>query len=467
MLKKIVTNFTALFTGETIARLCHFVAVIYIARKFGASGFGAVNFALAIISYFLILVNLGLAELGIREVARKRDVEDMAGTILSIRLFLAVISFLAIILIASFSNRPPNTAGLIIIYGVTIFPYALSFEWVFTGIEEMKYNAYGRVMSAILYLALIFILVRGPGDILKVAVVNVTADIVAWFYYYSMYKKRFKAPALHFDIAKWKALIPVSVQLSAAAALMIVYMNFGTIALGFIMSEKDVGIYGAASRLAFFFFALSTVIVTAVFPAISRMYHESSDKLEKLLSYTVKITLALGFPLGVSITILGPKIINLFYGSAYAEAGPLLQIMGWFAAINLTGYTLSYALVPCDRQNIYFKILLAGTVFNILVNFIGIPFIGYYASSVAIVLTEFLIMILAFNAMNRVARIPILSLSTRPVIASVLMGVFLVVAFKWNIFLLMASGAAVYFVVLLAIGGFKKAEILKIKEAFA
>jgi O-antigen/teichoic acid export membrane protein len=465
MIKRIVKNFTALFTGEVIARICHFVAVIYLARVLGAAGFGAINFSLAILSYFLMVTNLGLGELGIREVARKRDVKEMTETVLSIRLTIAAVSFLSLLLLTAFLRKAPQTTYLIIAYGVTIFPYASSFEWVFVGIEKMKYNAYGRIMNAVIYMSLIFLIIRQPSDILKVAFITIFVDTAVALFYYLIYRKMFGSLRLHLDLKRYFGLLRVSAQLFVSSAMMSIYLNFGTVALGFFKDEWSVGIFSASSKLTMFFFALSTVVVTAVFPILSSLYHESQEKLQKFLAYCARLTLILGVPVGVGMTVLGPKIIGFVYGPSYANAGPLLQILGWFAAVNLTSYVVSYSLVTCDRQGVYLKILACAAALNVCLNLLATPFIGYYAPSVALVLTEVLILIWSLFAMGDIAPVPFLKLSVRPLIASAVMGLLLLIPVKVNLLALMGAAAVVYFAVLFAIGGFNK-EMILMKEAF-
>jgi len=466
MVKKIIKNFTALFTGEVIARLCHFVSVVYIARMLGAAGFGAINFALAVISYFLMATNLGLGELGVREVARKHDVREMAGTILSMRLSIALISFAVVLIMAVFLNKSPSTIYLIVAYGFTLFPYALSVEWVFRGIEQMKYNAYGRIINAILYVGLIFLVVKKPQDILKVAMITILADFVSCIFYYANYTKKFGPIRFHFDLKKWFSISHVSAQLFFSSALLTVYLGFGTVALGFMKNEEAVGFYGAAYKLILVFYAISDVFVAAIFPVASRLYHESKERLQEFIRYCVKAALSLGMPIAVGGLLLGPRIIKLIYGSSYGEAGPLLQIISWFAAINLTSYALSYLLVACDRQHIYLAILGCGTAFNIVFNLVAIRFIGYYAPSIALVLTETIILIMSFIAMRKLVALPIARLSIKPLASAVFMGGMILVFFKLNIVALVGLAAILYLGALFAIGGITKVEVEKVREAF-
>jgi O-antigen/teichoic acid export membrane protein len=466
MIKNIVKNLTALFTGEVIARICHFVAVVYIARVFGAAGFGAINFSLAILSYFLMVTNLGLGELGVREVSRKRDIKDVAETVISMRLGIAALSFCAICIIAFFGKKGSATTYLVVAYGMTIFPYALSLEWVFRGVMKMKYNAYGRVINAVLYMALVLVFVRNIQDILKVAFITMACDMIACIFYYVNYARKFGSIRLHLDMKRWLAMGKISTQLFVSSAMLTVYLNFGMVALGFLKDDKAVGIYGAASKLVFFVYALSDLFVAATYPVMSRLYHESADKFASFMRYCLKVTVLIGLPVAFGGTILGPKIIRLVYGPSYFESGAVFMVLSWFAAVNLTSFAVSYSLVSCDRQNIYLKIMALAAAFNVILNLAIVPFAGYIGSAAVLLATEVAILSASLVVIAGYARLPAISSFVRPLAAALAMAAILIALPKFNVLALMAVAFAAYFGALFLFGGISKTEIAKIKEAF-
>jgi O-antigen/teichoic acid export membrane protein len=467
MIKSVVRNIAALFTGEVIARICHFVAVVYIARLFGAAGFGAINFSLAILSYFLMVTNLGLGELGVREVSRNRDIKDVAETVISMRLGIAAISFIAICVIAFFGKKASATTYLVVAYGMTIFPYALSLEWVFRGVMKMKYNAYGRVINAMLYLALVFIFVRSIQDILKVAFITMTCDMISCVFYYVNYSRKFGAIKLHLDPKRWFEMGRISAQLFVSSAMLTAYLNFGMVILGFLKGDKDVGIYGAASKLIFFVYALSDLFVAATYPVMSRLYHESSDKFASFMRHCIKLTLLAGLPIAIGGTILGPKIIQLVYGKAYSASGVVFMILSWFAAVNLSGFAASYSLVSSDRQGAYLKIMVSAAIFNLLLNLTVVPFAGYVGTAAVLLATETLILVASLAVIASFIKLPDLSVFARPLGAALVMGITLLVLIRLNVLLLIPIAFVVYCGALFMFGGISKDEISKIRGAFA
>lgn len=467
MIKKIFRNIAALFTGEVIARICHFVAVVYLARVIGAAGFGAINFSLAILSYFLMVTNLGLGELGVREVSRGRDVKDIAETIISMRLGIAAVSFIAICLIALFGKMMSKASYLVVAYGLTIFPYAFSLEWVFRGVMKMKYNAYGRIINAVLYLISILLLVHGVEDLLKVAFITMACDMISGIFYYINYSRKFGPVKLHINVKRWFDMGRISSQLFVSSAMVTAYLNFGMVALGFLMGDKAVGIYGAASKLIFFVYALSDLFVASTYPVMSRLYHESVDKFAAFMRYCLKVTVLAGLPIAIGGTILGPKIIGLIYGKSYSDSGIVFIVLSWFAAVNLTSFAVSYSLVSCDRQNRYLRITFIAAVFNVTLNLILVPFAGYVGSAVTLFATEVIVLVSSLVIVSGYVKLPDLMIFAKPLAAAVIMGMVLMVLMKFNIVILMFLAVVVYLAALLLFGAISRDEFDMIKEAFA
>lgn len=466
-IKKILSNFTVMSASEILFQGSRIISVIYIARILGAAGFGAINFAIAIISYFLIVTNLGLGELGVREVSRKKDFNYIAETIISMRTSIAFVSFLMILPGAFFFINDAKTAALIVVFSLMLFPYAMSTEWIFRGTEKMKYNANGKVLNALFYLGMILWLVKSPSDALKVAFISVSAEFITCVYCYAVYRKKFGPITIHFNFKEWKKLLPVSTQLFLSSALLIFYNNFGTLILGILKDVYSVGIYGAAYKLVSLSYAMSYIIVIVTFPAISRLFHESPEEFKSLIKHCAKGTILLGLPMGVIGVMLGSRIIDLLYGPAYHNAGPLFQIMSLFLAVNSTSYTLSYSLIACDKQDMYLRIVWWAAIFNIAFNIVGVPIIGYYASACAIVITECVVLVMSITAMRRFADLAIMPLIKKPVFASLVMGIIIMILARLNIFILIPFSLLIYIITIFFVGGLSKHEILRLRETFA
>ena len=136
--RKFLANLSMLTAGALAAKLITFLAVARMARALGTDLFGGVAFAVAFTMYFDLIISQGLDVYAIQEVARDRGaLERRAAAILDC----AWVSLLALGALARrFFYWPSRRSemALLLLYGLTFLPSALSLKWVFQAVEEMN-----------------------------------------------------------------------------------------------------------------------------------------------------------------------------------------------------------------------------------------------------------------------------------------------------------------------------------------
>ncbi len=174
---RIAKNFLVLICGNIIAQIFAIFSTVYLARVLGINGFGKIGFAQGIISYFSLLADFGLRTVGIREIAKnKEEIKKYVSHLLTIRLFLAVVSFVLLSVLILFLPKPVDYKILIALFGLNIFPLVFLIDWVFQALEKMEFQAIGDGIRALFYLNFvcvacdmenIFILGQHPGTFLS------------------------------------------------------------------------------------------------------------------------------------------------------------------------------------------------------------------------------------------------------------------------------------------------------------
>jgi len=108
-----------------------------------------------------------------------------------------------------------------------------------------------------------------------------------------------------------------------------------------------------------------------------------------------------------------------------------------------------------NRQNVLLKVTFLSMIINIALNLVLIPTYSYVGAAVVTVVTELFIFILCLFILSRTfSKVRLQDVFFKPVVASIIMLLFLLY-FKTNLFLEIALGALIYFVVLFAIRTFQ------------
>jgi O-antigen/teichoic acid export membrane protein len=240
-----------------------------------------------------------------------------------------------------------------------------------------------------------------------------------------------------------------------------------TVMLGFMRSDAEVGYYNAAYKVIFLFIMVISCYLNSVFPVMANYYNTSIDSLKKLQSYTIKLMITVGIPIAVGGTILAKSIINLLYGSKYEEGVPVFQILIWALPLIFINATYGWGLWSCNKQKEYLKVVSIQALINLILNFILIPSFGLIGAAVATVIAELIGLPFYYIEFSKVIYVPFRSYLSKPIFASIIMGLFLFFASNGgslNIFIIIIGGIFIYFTILCLIGGITKEEIAMVKN---
>lgn len=467
--QKIVKNATSLLVSGIIAQFLGFLAIVYLARVLCPADFGKISFAMAIVIYFTVVANLGLPLLGTKKVARERGkIRDYLGSILTLRLCLAVLGFGLLLLMTLFLDKPADIKYLLILYGLGLIPSALLLDWAFQGVERMEYIGLGRILVGATFLALVMWFIKNPGQLLLAPCFQVAGNLLAAGVLIPIFVGHFGKPRFKFDLVLWKSLFRQALPIGFALLMIQIYYNVDTVMLGFMKSNEEVGYYNAAYKIVMFLILLIGAYYDAIFPVVSYFYKMSSASLKSLLSLTVKLMVTIAIPLVVMGTILARPIMDFIFGARYESGIIALQILIWAVAIIWVNGVYSRGLLSCDRQNKFAMGVTVAAIINVILNFILIPPLGIKGAAIATVSAEAVATVVFYIEFSKVIRVPLHNYIVKPSLASVIMALFLywgLVSLNLHVFVLIFGGIAIYFVFLYLIKGITKAEIRSLQSA--
>jgi len=462
--QRILKNFLSLTAANILSKLIGFVTIAYLARVLNASGFGQISFAQAIISYFALFTNLGLTTFGVREVARdKEHIKKHVNNILTLRIFLAIVSFGLLLIFIAFINKPANYKALIAFYGLSLFPLALSLDWVFQGIERMEFIGIAGILRSLVYAGLVFLFVNNPSKILSVPLFALAASFVTIALPIYIFVKNYGWFSFSFNWSIWKEFLIKALPMGFSFIMIQIYYNLDTIMLGFMKGDEVVGWYNAAYKIIFFILPFSGLLIQSIFPLISKYYKESREKLSLLVNTSAKILTAVAIPLGIGGTILAKPIMNLIYGPQYQNGVIAFQILIWTVAVIFVCVNFGNSLMACDGERKYAVGVSVGAGTNIILNFLLIPRFSLVGAAIATFATEVVVLVYMAYHFSKITRIHLERYILKPSIASLVMGA-VIWTVRINVLLSIIIGAAVYLAVFLSIRGVNGEDIRLIRR---
>jgi len=464
--QRIIKNTMSLFTSGFISPLIATVVVVYLARVMGPGDFGAVNFAIALVAYFTLFTDMGLSFYGARETARDRShIRDFMGSVISLRIVLTAVSFVFLLLFVYLLDKPFEIKLLIILFGLGLFPSAFLVEWAYQGMERMEYIGLSRILMRIIYVVLVICFVKRHDQLYLVPCFYVAGVVIVDVAFFLLFVKMYGAPKINFNISVWRKMLRAAVPMGVSVILVQVIYNIDTVMLGFIRGEEAVGYYNAAYKLVFPFILAIGAYFDSIYPVTSRYFKTSLEKLRKIQSHSARFMVTLALPCAIGGIVIAPSIITLFYGQQYARSAIVFQILIVMVAVICVNTLYARGLWSCNKQGAYLKIVLGQACTCVVLNLILIPRMGLTGAAVSKLIAEMVGFFFYYREFNKIVKVPLVPYLGRPMLAALLMGLFLVLVQQYHISILFVGGALVYAGSLFLTKGITKEDIVSFRRS--
>lgn len=378
--KRVISNFSYLSILQIGSYVLPILTYPYLARVIGVEGFGKIAFAMSIVVYFTTITDWGYNFSATRDVARNRENLDSISKIYSVvtssKLFLLFVSaIIMVILIFSVPQLKEDFLVYIlsfsIVIGQTIFP-----EWLFQGLENMKFMVILNIISKLIFTMLIFIFIKSPNDYvlqpLFAGCGYILSGVISLYFIHRKMKLRFKVS----NFREIYVSIKNSFDVFLNNLMPNLYTSVSVLILGFLGGSVANGILDGASKFYSICAQFLSVMSRAFFPFLSR-------KLEKH-SIFVKIKLSMTIVLALILFLGADFFINTFLTNSFRESVLPLRIF----AISLIFHSLTNIygtnyLILIGKEGVLRRITV---LISILCFILAFPLI-YYFSYIGAVLT--------------------------------------------------------------------------------
>jgi len=355
VLKKITShrlfkNTSALLIMQMFTYVAPFIVLPYLSRTLGAEGFGLMVAALSLAVIANVCTDFGFNLSATYLISRKQNqtryISKVITAIYTLKLLLLVLVFagIALYLALAVSYTP---LAIVSIY-MTVFFQAFMSPWLFQGIEKMKLITYSTIASRMVYVVIIFLLIKHKDDYDLALMCNAIATMLACFlanwlirregYTLTKPSKRL----IKLMLAHSSQFFVSRVALQASSSISVLVLNT-------FVTPAQVGIYGASDKLFNAFKSLINPFSQALYP-----YMANTGNTKLLFKLTALLGLAMLVPAGIGF-YFAEELITFIYGIDFIESASILRIFivtGFFAFFSiLYGYPAFASIKRVDLAN--------------------------------------------------------------------------------------------------------------------
>ncbi len=336
----------------------------FIARTIGPTGFATFNIGMAFALMFAPLTNMGLRALTVRHLAQNREGERVyLGTVLALRLVLAMVAFGMVMLAAPLGSDSQATRNV-----ASVAAFVLLFNTVvgvlsdgFHAREDMGRPARAAMVGGLVLTIASVIAVAsggGPTALALTYLLGPAINAVILWHYAGQIGIR---PTLTWNPPEFRRLLAEALPFFGQGLLDSFSGRLDLFLLARTVGEANLGGYTAATGLL----GRAAIVVdgsaTALLPSLARLRTTNPEQATPLMRTMLLWLMALTLPLAVGIAIAAPEIMSLLYGSKYLDGAPVLAIACFTLPLTAAAVVLGHGLFVVHRNRLVVGTSMAST----------------------------------------------------------------------------------------------------------
>jgi O-antigen/teichoic acid export membrane protein len=238
----------------------------------------------------------------------------------------------------------------------------------------MEYRSITLIIEKVFLAAVgVTMLLLGYGS-LTIAAVILTSMAVNFAFSFHFLRKTI---ALHPAIqpSTWMPLLRRGFPFMISAMLGFIYYRINVMMLSSMTNEAVVGWYGAPFRLFDTLMFFPSILNTAVYPVLSRLFQSSKESMIQTSRKVFDITLLFAMPMAVGMASLAGPIISLLFGlREYSNSVVVLQILSASLVLVYVDFVLNTVLISHDKERKTVVISIVATITNVTVGYFAIRY---------------------------------------------------------------------------------------------
>jgi O-antigen/teichoic acid export membrane protein len=465
-----------------------FVIGIALARYLGTEQYGLYTLMMWFLTLAAFVINLGMSEMMRRFVGEAVGQQNMNTVKGLVRLNLVIRGLAGLLtsgliiplsgLLARLFNVPADSTYFMLV-AVLLLPYILveTLEGIFAGFQKYEYAAYLRLSTGLLRLAVVIILVFSGFGVKEVLIMYAavwTLGIPIGLFLLSRLVplRDLLSSSLLESTTRNSALKYSMASIGIHGVDYFLWHQAEVMFLGMYRPVEEIGFYNIAHKIPRMVVDLLPYVFGRVLlPTVAEQIGRGDmEKVKTIYVTSARYLMALSFPIAVGGICLTGPLVNLLFGSDYAPAIVLMQIV--FVPIALRGiiHSVSSIIYGLKEPGFILKVGIILICMSIGFNLWLIPKYGAIGAVIATSIPRMLALPIYISFVSRRIGIPWpMGDTARVALASVVMGlvVFMLQHYLSDILSLSLGvpvGIIVYATALLALGLVKPQDLRILKQ---
>jgi PST family polysaccharide transporter len=391
--KDVLKNSGWLFLDKGIRAILGLLVGAWVARYLGPSQFGELSYYLALIAVFQSITTLGMDGVVVREIAKEpASASTILGTVFWMRLLSGCMGWVCILICFAIADSG-NKQGLWIlgIVGASlIFQSGDVVDLWFQGKSQNKRGVYAKLSAYLI------------ANVIKIILIILSAKLIAFAIVVAL-EAAFVALAMSLSYRfypsndKWLKSWVVARQLIAeswpyliSGISIMIYMRIDQVMIKEMLGEYELGLFSAILPFATIWNVVPVIICSVLLPYMTRKKVESTEEFNRYLAYLFRSFWGISIVVVLFTNLLSNFFIANFYGDAYKEAIPVLNIYILTIIPVFLGVAQNIWILNEGRSYLALTQTSVGGISSVLANLFFLPIWGIQGAAIAAVISYFI-----------------------------------------------------------------------------
>lgn len=412
MLQKILHNKNIkngmwLYLLQVFNTIIPLLTIPYITRVLGRGEYGTFSIALNIIGYLQVLVEYGFGMSATREVAISNKDKDVLSTIftgvLFSRFLLMVLGAIISVVYILVTGADTTLRSCLTIMLICLVGYCFQQNWLFQGMQEMKYISIINILARTISTILIFALVKTEKDLMLYCLLYTVSPLLSGIVGLgiAIYRYRIRLMRISLDLILEKlktGWYVFTTQLSAK-----VFGAIGVTFLGIFSSNVEVGMFSAIQKIPSIMMLAWSPISQVIYPVVSQKMSVSFAEGERFVSKMRKIFLTFFILVAFIIAVFSKTVVSVAFGMEYTEKYYwIIPLLLWTVLSIANNFMGIQTLLSSNHDKEYSICFQISVIFTVFVNFVLVYYFGGNGAALAPMLAELVLSITLLYQIHKV-----------------------------------------------------------------
>lgn len=388
-----VTNSSWIVAEKIYQMALSLVISILTARYLGPSNMGIITYAATFVAAFMPVALLSLEYVAVKEIVKMPEkAGEVLGSGIVMRFVSGLLCFLLIVSIVSILK--PNNKEYVIVAALNAISLLFySFTLVESWLQSHLQSKYATIIKSIAYTIMslykVFLLVTNKSVIWFAFATSLDIIIIAMLYIYLyIFKQRLRMTITR---TMMKGLLVQSYPFILSGLMVVAYGQLDRVILEQYHGANALGQYGIGASLCYMWQFIPAAIITSARPLILKAKENDSVNYIRRLKQLYSFLWWLSILVAILFTLFGDVIVNIMYGSEFAESATALKIITWSQGFSLMAGVRTIWLIAEDKNKYLIPCQGLSAVFSIILYLVLIPPYGIIGASISILVSQFFV----------------------------------------------------------------------------